>query len=169
MLLYTSFISLLKGGVYRLDRLGGRSNGSERDIGKLKWGVGKLIAHSPKAPIVVPIFITGTEDILPVNPVTEKVDNFIPQMGYQVVVRFGSPIHFQDLLAEFESKHGELWKYKASVDEESAADRLAWETSRYGGANAPMLELYSEITKRIELALSVMNDEQNLRRSKQQR
>jgi len=154
-----------EGGVYRLNRLGGRSNGKENKIGKLKWGVGKLIAHSPKIPTVVPLFITGTEDILPVNPITEKIDQFIPQLGYQVTVRFGSSIYYQDLIEEYESKYGKLWKYHASIEEESLEDRMAWESSRYG-ENTALLQLYSEITKRIEIALTVMNDEENCRRFK---
>ena len=39
--------TLYAAGVWQLDYLGGRLNGREKELGKLKWGVGKIIAHSP--------------------------------------------------------------------------------------------------------------------------
>jgi monolysocardiolipin acyltransferase len=142
-----------QGGIFDLDTIGGRSNGREVDIGKLKWGVGKLIAHAPKPPIVIPFFHTGTEAILPPNPVTKKVDHFIPKIGHRVTIRFGEKINFDDLIEEHEKLHGPLWKFKASVDEETSEDTEAWISKEVDK------ELYTKIVRRIETALSKLNDE----------
>ena len=142
-----------KGGIFYLESLGGRSNGREMEIGKLKWGVGKLIAHAPKPPIVIPFYHSGTDAILPPNPKTMKVDNYIPKIGHDVRVRFGDQICFDDLIEEHEKIHGPLWKYKASIDEENNNDKEAWRTSK-----AEDLELYSNITRRIEAHLTHLNE-----------
>jgi monolysocardiolipin acyltransferase len=107
-----------EGGIWQKPVLGGRDNGSEKELGHLKWGVGKLIAHSPKRAIVIPFFQFGMETLLPQDPVTKKLDSMIPKPGHNVKVRFGVELDFDDLIKEHEELHGQLWKYKASVDEE---------------------------------------------------
>jgi hypothetical protein len=116
-------------GVYQWEHeLGGRRNGQQDTIGKLKWGVGKLIAHHPtnlsrhsfldtvndvpnthstkqqtKCPIVIPFYFLGTESITPFDdPINRKVTTTFPQFGQRIVLRFGAPIVFDDLLEEFE-------------------------------------------------------------------
>jgi hypothetical protein len=114
-------------GVYQWKfELGGRRNDRQETIGKLKWGVGKLIAHHPtnltryaltegeakennspkrqsKAPIVIPFYFLGTETITPFDdPINRKVQKTFPQFGQRVVLRFGEPMMFDDLLEEFE-------------------------------------------------------------------
>ena len=37
------------------------ANRSIPSSGKLKWGVGKLIAHAPRRPIVIPFFHSGKD------------------------------------------------------------------------------------------------------------
>jgi hypothetical protein len=106
-------------GVYQWKyELGGRRNRRD-EIGKLKWGVGKLIAHHPtnrtrhpprnadskvKAPIVIPFYFIGPETITPFDdPLNRKVITRIPQIGQRIVLRFGEPIVFDDLLEAFET------------------------------------------------------------------
>lgn len=108
-------------GVYQWqNELGGRRNERRNEIGKLKWGVGKLIAHHPtnrkvalsnsqgssgkrRGPIVIPFYFLGTETITPFDdPVHRKVKTSLPQFGQNVVLRFGPPIEFGDLIDEFE-------------------------------------------------------------------
>ena len=60
-----------EGGIWQTDTLGGRSNGREAEVGKLKWGVGKLIAHAPVTPLVRPFFFMGTETAYPQHPETK--------------------------------------------------------------------------------------------------
>jgi monolysocardiolipin acyltransferase len=109
-----------EGGIWQLPQIGGRGNGREKELGYLKWGVGKLIAHSPKRPVVVPFFLYGMETVLPQNPDTKKLLTAIPQPGHHVRVVFGEELCFDDLIEEHERQHGPLWKYSASVDEDEA-------------------------------------------------
>lgn len=154
-----------EGGIWQLDTLGGRksnntatqsatTSASTSSIGKLKWGVGKLIAHAPVTPHVVPFFFMGTETFYPQHPETKAVKNRLPIPGHNVSIRFGAEIVFDDLISEHEKLHGPLWKYRASVKEEENEDFHAYWDSREED-----LELYSKITARIEEALSKLNNE----------
>lgn len=48
-----------QGKCFQIGQLGGRSGPEAEQLGRLKWGVGKLIARSPKRPIVIPIYHIG--------------------------------------------------------------------------------------------------------------
>ena len=49
--------------------------------GKLKWGVGKLIAHCPTTPIVIPFYHFGTENTYPQHKDTKVIKNTFPYLG----------------------------------------------------------------------------------------
>lgn len=46
-----------------LSGLGGRLSEKAEEIGRLKWGVGKLIADAKVTPIVIPIYHTGMQQV----------------------------------------------------------------------------------------------------------
>lgn len=141
-----------EGGIWQRPVLGGRENGKEGELGHLKWGVGKLIAHSPRRAIVVPFFQFGMETTMPQHPETKKLSSVIPRPGHNVVVRFGEEINFDDLIQEHELLHGILWKYKASVDEDKEGDfHDHWDSK------PEELLLYHKITLRVEKALIALN------------
>ena len=148
-----------EGGIWQKLELGGRHNGREREVGRLKWGVGKLIAHCPQRPVVIPFFHWGMETTMPQHPVTKELLNKgVPVPGHRVDVRFGPELHFDDLIDAHERRHGRLWKYTASVDDDVDPDNfLAQWKSR-----PEDLELYHQITARIEDALNALNQESNL-------
>lgn len=143
-----------EGGIWQLDTLGGRSNGKKKGIGKLKWGTGRLIAHSRERPIVIPFCIDGMEKVIPHEHETKRVPSYIPKLGNKVRVKFGDELHFQDLIDEYESKHGKLWKLPTSKAKTTAEDDLRW--------NNPTMEelkLYSDIALRIETRLEQLQCE----------
>lgn len=160
-----------EGGIWQRPELGGRENGTEGDLGKLKWGVGKLIAHSPKRPIVIPFFQFGMETTMPQHPVTKKLDSVIPRPGHDVTVRFGEEIDFDDLIEEHEAIHGALWKYTASVDDDvprckgedkncsKGRDREGKEGDfhEHWDSRPEELMLYHKIALRIEESLDRLN------------
>ena len=43
------------------------------ELGLLKWGVGKVIAHAPRTPRVVPFFHTGMQNLVAEDPATKDV------------------------------------------------------------------------------------------------
>lgn len=64
------------------------------ELGRLKWGVGKMIAHAPVIPVVIPLFHTGMAELIPINPFTRKILSAVPGMGNTVTARVGSEIRF---------------------------------------------------------------------------
>lgn len=75
--------------------LGGRAEGLGREeLGRLKWGVGKMIAHAPVTPIVIPLFHTGMAELIPINPFTRKILRAVPGMGNTVTARVGAEIRY---------------------------------------------------------------------------
>ncbi|CAM9402857.1 unnamed protein product [Scytosiphon promiscuus] len=93
--------------------LGGRPAGLSRDKhGRLKWGVGKMIAHAPVTPVVIPIFHTGMAQLIPLNPFTRKILHAVPRVGNTHSFRRNghSDVHFDDLLEDHEARHGPLRK-----------------------------------------------------------
>ena len=128
--------------------------------GKLKWGVAKLIAHSPITPEVIPFAHHGMEKLLPQDEQTGKTKlrknillSCLPQwLGgeeeLRVSVQFGESITFEDLINEHERQHGKLWKYK-----NDEASYLQWSSS------VEERLLYNKITRRIEARLDELTKE----------
>lgn len=118
-----------EGGVWQLDQLGGRNipvhgpssttptNKNSNKKGKLKWGVGKLLAHAPVRPRVVPFAHAGIENLLPTDQhgKTTVKKNFFGGEPLHVLVKFGPEIYFEDLIEEHEQRHGPLWIYNDSA------------------------------------------------------
>lgn len=148
--------------------LGGRDSPGWK--GRLKWGVGKLIAHSPCTPIVIPFFHMGMEEILPQNPNTRKTISFIPKLFNNVTVKFGEAIEVEDLILEYERNHGPLPRYSASAAMDSlnnllrshrshtmnvsAYQRGGVECVKWWKSDMQQQILYHKITLRVENALT---------------
>ncbi len=112
--------------------LGGRGSRGEETVyktglkkesaGKLKWGVGKLIAHSPMTPLVIPFHHTGMEQMLEQDDKTRKLKKpliEVKSLRNGCSVTFGVPLDFTDLIEEHEKKHGKLWKFHNSAKADS--------------------------------------------------
>lgn len=143
-----------EGGVWQRDTLGGRNNDKDENIGKLKWGVGKLIAHAPVTPVVIPFFHIGMETVIPQNQETRLTQGLpIPRPGHNVTLRFGQQIHFNDLIDEHEKIYGKLWKYKHDDDSDNYIENKGMWLSK-----AEDLILYHKITRRIQDNLEILNN-----------
>lgn len=141
-----------EGGIWQKEFLGGRMDGREKQIGKLKWGIGKLIAHAPVPPTVIVFYFSGMETVIPLDPITKKAHSYIPKPGHRVVVRFSEEISFDDLIEDHEKEFGKLWKYAANVNDPNDTN---W------ASNTSERQLYSKITRRIESVLHRLNVESN--------
>lgn len=138
-----------EGGVWQWDELGGRGRFAvleeqSKDVGKskLKWGVGKLIAHAPTRPRVVPFAHVGMENLLPQDKVTRKTylkDKLIGGEPLKVKIMFGEEIAFDDLIQEHEKKYGKLRVYHGEN----------FDHDQYVSSESEK-ELYKKITLRIE-------------------
>jgi monolysocardiolipin acyltransferase len=142
-----------EGGVFQLDVLGGRKGERGQELGKLKWGVGKLIAHSAQPPVVIPFHIKGTEHIVPQDNETKKVLTKLPIPGHKVSVLFGQQVHFDDIIEEHERLHGPLRKFSptAATDAHQGNFHHLWDSHDHE------YELYKKITNRIQQSLELLN------------
>jgi hypothetical protein len=116
-------------GIFQNDHaLGGRQNGREAELGRLKWGAAKMIVHSPSydhhsggedcppGPVVIPFYVTGMDTVTPLNE-HKRLIQPIPVPGHTVKVRFGPELRFDDLIAEHESREGKkLRRYHCCAD-----------------------------------------------------
>ena len=140
--------------------------------GKLKWGVGKLIAHAPITPKVIPFAHIGMERLLPQDEISGKTKvkkNFLKSLlpsflggdandKLSIQIKFGEEITFDDLISQHEAKYGRLWKYSGKIDAEEQSEK-----GRSGGgfhdkwdSSKAEKELYSNIAKRIEYRLELV-------------
>ncbi|KAF1779097.1 Phospholipid/glycerol acyltransferase [Phytophthora cactorum] len=121
-----------EGKIVQHEALGGRSSPRREKIGRLKWGVGKLIARATTRPIVVPVYHYNMEKLMPQDE-KNRLISLIPKTNLDLGVIVGEPLSFDDLFERY------------------ADDRMAggspWETQEREKA------LYSAITRRIENAL----------------
>jgi len=143
--------------------------------GKLKWGVGKLIAHAPVTPKVIPFAHRGMERIFPQDENTGKTKlrsdllaSFLPAaLGgdaddkLHVSVRFGEEITFDDLILEHESKHGKLWKYCGRVNSEERYEKGQQNEILHDlwVSSVEERSLYNKIVRRIEAHLDAITRE----------
>ena len=105
--------------------LGGRNNGRETEIGRLKWGAAKIIVHNPSyditeksisGPVVIPFYVSGMDTVTPLNE-NKRLIQPIPVPGHSVRVRFGPELRFDDLIEEYERTEGKkLRKYHCCRD-----------------------------------------------------
>ena len=155
----------------------------QSSLGKLKWGVGKLIAHAPITPKVIPFAHVGMEKLLPQDETTGKtklrndmLSSLLPSIllgggntnddddKLQVKIQFGKEITFDDLIHEHESKHGKLWKYcgrdelnnTSSSEEEDEYDQKQKQGLMLWKSSYEERVLYSKIVRRIECRLDVL-------------
>ena len=96
------------------------------------------------------------EFIVPQKKTGEIIHKY-PLGGYDVKLRVGKQIFFDDIIKEYEDKYGKLHKYGSKSESyNKSRDRLKWQNC---GKESHELELYSRITRRIEDALEVLERE----------
>eukprot|EP00960_Hanusia_phi_P048086 758760-Hanusia_phi.AAC.7 len=146
-----------------LDPLTRRTADELSERGRLKWGVGKLIAHSPVTPVIIPLYHKGMAGVMPQHNrwvcrdeqecrYDNRLLSVIPRGGGSIIVRFGEEVRVDDLISEHEHRYGPLPK----VTTERLQDGLM--SCRWESTQQEKL-LYSAITKRIECALLKLEEE----------
>ncbi len=139
-----------EGGVYQGSSLGGgRPPERSQAIGKLKWGVAKLIAHSPKTAIVVPFVHMGMEQVVPIDPKNRKTERWLPFPGKTITIHVGGKLDFSELIKEHEATYGVLWKFSENSSSSNGANWISNETDYI---------LYNKIMTRIEETLERIHE-----------
>ena len=113
----------------------------EPKLGDFKVGVGKLIAHADSCPIVVPIYHTGMQGVIPEvvldNPKTKRSSrpiSYLPRGGNTIRMYVGRPLDFSADIAAFRRAH------PGALDQ--------WRTPSLEG-----LQLYQDITEKVRRAV----------------
>lgn len=119
-----------------------RSSTASRRREYMRWGVGKMIAKAKIRPVIVPFYHDGMDLALPLEDGSGTMIRAIPKLGVKVNVIFGTPINVDDLLDAYETKHGR--------DE---LDNKEWNVKE----NEDTLQLYKEITKRIQMKMEELD------------
>ena len=110
---------VIQTGQLGYDELTFRSEDVEARIGRLKWGVGKLIAHSSILPEVLPMHHRGMARVLPQNAewcsdehgrpfFNNRLKSVVPRVGQGVEVEFGEPVQYMDLIEAYEKASSRL-------------------------------------------------------------
>uniref|UniRef100_K3WZT1 Tafazzin family protein n=1 Tax=Globisporangium ultimum (strain ATCC 200006 / CBS 805.95 / DAOM BR144) TaxID=431595 RepID=K3WZT1_GLOUD len=121
-----------EGKIVQNEMLGGRESPRREEIGRLKWGVGKLIARASVRPVVVPFYHHNMEKVMPQNEKNQLI-SVVPKTNVDIRVRVGEPISFDDLFDAYEKSR--------------VVGATPWQTQEREKA------LFQAITKRIEDAL----------------
>ncbi len=68
-----------------------------RDLRYFKWGVSRLILESEPAPDVVPMFVEGTDWVMPED---RGFPRFVPRIGSRIRVTFGDVLDFEETFGD---------------------------------------------------------------------
>lgn len=62
---------------------------------RFKWGVGRIIMESSVPPLVIPMWLTGFDQLMPEGRAFPY--KFLPRPGVQLSITFGDPLHVRDI------------------------------------------------------------------------
>ena len=89
-------------------RQGWRFEDNEPKLGEFKFGVGKLIAHCERSPLVVPIYHKGMDLVIPEKVLKEKKTKRpstpispIPRTGKEIKLFVGESLDFTEKVSYF--------------------------------------------------------------------
>ncbi|KAF9653779.1 hypothetical protein BDM02DRAFT_3107774, partial [Thelephora ganbajun] len=69
---------------------------------RFKWGVGRIIMEAKSHPTVIPIWLTGFDQLMPEG--RKPPFNFLPRAGADLSITFGEPIPAEELFEAANSK-----------------------------------------------------------------
>ncbi|WEW57105.1 Lyso-phosphatidylcholine acyltransferase [Emydomyces testavorans] len=114
-----------------------------------KWGVSRLILEASECPDVVPIWVEGTDEIMPEN---RTFPRFIPRINKKLSITFGKKADVESVFGDLRSR----WqKLKAEAEKDSSPAPLGVLNRELMDGNEAV-ELRKECTLRVrELVLQV--------------
>jgi monolysocardiolipin acyltransferase len=101
-----------------------RFEDDEPRLGEFKYGVGKLIAHCEKTPIVIPFYHKGMDKVIPEKVLEKKKTkrastpkSLVPRGGNDITVYIGEPIDFSEKMRAFRERHpGALDSWRSTME-----------------------------------------------------
>ncbi|CAF0762524.1 unnamed protein product [Rotaria sordida] len=80
-----------------------------KEIMRLKWGVGRLIAEANICPLVVPFYHLGMDSVLP------NVEPYVPKIGQKVSIYVGEPLILDNLVEKMKKENRSLENIRKAV------------------------------------------------------
>ncbi|CAF3956001.1 unnamed protein product [Rotaria sp. Silwood2] len=80
-----------------------------KELMRLKWGVGRLIAEAKICPLVVPFYHLGMDSVLP------NVEPYTPKMSQKVSIYVGEPLILDDLVEKMKKENRSLQEIRKAV------------------------------------------------------
>ena len=152
------------------------------EMGRLKWGVGKLVATAAAAagaregarargsgapseardgaqgisqPLVVPICHVGMQQIIRQVSDTGKTKSWLPGINCDLLIRIGDPIDFSDILI----RHTQAMASSGDSGSGSGSGRAAEVGAGWDSLSQVELRLFHELTSRVEEAMWALEQE----------
>eukprot|EP00736_Rhodelphis_marinus_P013267 Rmarinus@m.16275 len=114
-------------------------------LGPLRWGVGRILAHTVIPPVVVPVYHTGMADVMPQDE-NDDLISWIPRCGKKIRIIVGDPIPVADLMERHYNEKAEearkLGLPRQDIENFSPADQ----------------KFYRDVTLRIQDALKKLEE-----------
>jgi len=80
-----------------------------KELIRLKWGIGRLIAEANITPLFIPFYHLGMDSVLP------NQEPYRPQTGQKVSIYIGEPMIFDDLVQKMKSENRSLQEIRKAV------------------------------------------------------
>ncbi|CAF1003495.1 unnamed protein product [Rotaria magnacalcarata] len=80
-----------------------------KELIRLKWGIGRLIAEANVCPLVVPFYHLGMDSVLP------NVEPYFPKIGQKVSIYIGEPLTFDDLVEKMRKENRSLQEMRKAI------------------------------------------------------
>ncbi|KAH8668330.1 hypothetical protein BX600DRAFT_459726 [Xylariales sp. PMI_506] len=136
-----------------------------------KWGLGRLILEAEPAPDVLPMFIDGTQRLMPED---RKFPRFVPRVPQNLRIIFGEPLDTEAAFGDLRARWRELVRrdyedrrhHQRRAETTNPATAVVRTTDAIGELSSNELKYGAEATElRIEVAKRVRDEIQKLRLS----
>ncbi|KZW03147.1 acyltransferase-domain-containing protein [Exidia glandulosa HHB12029] len=86
---------------------------------RFKWGIGRMLMDVKRTPVVIPMWLTGFDQVMPEN---RGFPRFLPRPGKRISITFGDPYHLTSRLDDILSQ----WRADTQplADAEQASRRI---------------------------------------------
>ena len=112
------------------------------DLRYFKWGVARLILESEPAPDIVPMFIDGTQKIMPEH---RTFPRFLPRFGKPVRVAFGDVVDFEATFGDLRRRWQGLVARKALEGNAANAGAVATAGQQQQQQQSPPINIPGEL------------------------
>lgn len=90
-----------------------RSHGVAR-LPRFKWGVGRILMETAIPPVIIPMWLTGFDKLMPEHRVSPY--KYFPKLGIRLGVAFGDPIPVEEIMAVLSAHSYEPLVTEGSVE-----------------------------------------------------